>query len=228
MKIMNVHRHWEALEQLHSSLKKEPTVIQRSDYGAKKRRHYAQRLDYLARISSSPGPQMTFLSALAAVAESKNILEMGTCLGLGTAYLVEQNPSAQIVTLEGDPALAALARKHWSWLHLSGIKLVVGPFADTLPSISGPSSRFDFIFMDGHHDGQAMIAYWAMLKPQFAEEAIICIDDIRWSSDMYDFWLKIAEDPQVSISIDAGKFGLIQLVNSPVSQKNKYRWNLSR
>lgn len=201
------------IERLRQRLISDQTVIQRTDFGARGHLNYNQRISNLAKLSLSPRPQMLFLSSLAHINHSRVIVEMGTCLGLGTAYLAQANPHAQVLTLEGDPKLADWAKSHWEDLKISNINLLVGSFYNTLEQALQLLPPVDFIFLDGHHDGTAMQRYWHTIKPYLAPGAIVCVDDIRWSADMFHFWTTLRHDPNVIGSIDGGKIGLCKLRN---------------
>lgn len=199
------------VEKLRQNLISDKMIIRRTDFGAKGLLSYDQHISDLAKFSLSPRPQMLFLSSLAQITLSQTIVEMGTCLGLGTAYLARVNPQAQVLTLEGDPVLAERAKSHWAYLKLNNIKLLVGAFNHTLEQGLKHLPPVNFIFLDGHHDGAAMINYWLTVKPFLANGAVVCADDIRWSADMFHFWTTLKQDPDIEVSIDGGKIGLCKL-----------------
>ena len=62
-----------------------------------------------------------------------NILEIGTSLGITTAYLALAIPDAKIITLEGCPELSRKAREHFDRLGIKNIELIEGRFEETLP-----------------------------------------------------------------------------------------------
>lgn len=197
-----------AIEEVRTELHLDHTIITRTDFGANGKNHYNQSISHLAQLSLSPAAQMAFLAGLIKEEGCTRIVEMGTCLGIGTAYLSQANIDAHVLTLEGDPALAAIAQKNWSRLQLKNIQLNIGAFDDTLSLAMMKFGPVDFIFLDGHHDGKAMHKYWNLITPHLKEGAVICVDDIRWSPSMYSFWTHLISLPQLKVSIDAGKIGL--------------------
>jgi predicted O-methyltransferase YrrM len=68
---------------------------------------------------------------------------------------------------------------------------------------------FDFVLIDGDHRGEALKSYFQTIKPRLSQNAIVMIDDIRWSEDMFKAWKDILHDDTVTCSLDYFKFGLL-------------------
>lgn len=60
------------------------------------------------------------------------VVELGTSLGITTAYLASADSRNRITTFEGSPAIAEVARQVWQRLGLTNIRLVEGNLNDTL------------------------------------------------------------------------------------------------
>ncbi len=131
------------------------------------------------------------LASLAHRKAPKHILELGTHVGFGTAYLAAGAPQAQIQTIEAAPTLAREAQKLWKLL---GIKphLYIGTFAEVLPRLAGP---WDFVYIDGDHRPEALLEYVGLLRPKLSEGGWIVIDDIFWSRSMYKAWRTLQKMP---------------------------------
>jgi predicted O-methyltransferase YrrM len=138
-------------------------------------------------------------------------LEMGTAVGISAAYqaaaLRHSAPRAQLTTLEGAPALAAVARETLASVGLDNVDVRVGRFLDTLPEAleEGP---LGYAFVDGHHDGDATLEYFERLLPH-APEAVLVFDDIRWNERMEAAWRRIAADDRIGLAVDLEKYGLV-------------------
>ena len=65
----------------------------------------------------------------------ENILELGTSVGMGTACLSLGNSQSNITSLEGCPETAGVANNLFKEFGLTNIKVVVGPFEDTLNQV---------------------------------------------------------------------------------------------
>jgi predicted O-methyltransferase YrrM len=102
-----------------------------------------------------------FLAMLAAGCHGGQIAELGTGVGLGTAWMASAMPAdCALVTVEIDPVRAAAAAEV-----LAGdirVQVVTGDWAAVLP----PLAPFDLIFADaGVRDAAQLTALVGMLRP---------------------------------------------------------------
>lgn len=145
----------------------------------------------------------------------ENALELGTCLGVSAAYqagAMQLNGNGRLTTLEGAPALAELSRRHLDSLGLADrADIVLGRFEDTLPIVLAERRPFDFVFIDGHHDEAATLAYFEQIHPHLAPGAIVVFDDIDWSRGMKRAWRALAADSRLPVAVDLGRLGVCQL-----------------
>ena len=119
------------------------------------------------------------------------ILEMGTSLGLTTAYLAASGWDVE--TWEGCQQTSNYARNNWKALGCDGqIKSKVGTFKSLMEESQG---GWDVVFLDGHHDRDATLAYVECLKTQLNPGGAILIDDIGWSKGMKEAWAQLLKDP---------------------------------
>jgi predicted O-methyltransferase YrrM len=119
------------------------------------------------------------------------ILEMGTSLGLTTAYLAASGWDVE--TWEGCQQTANFARKNWKGLGCEDqIKSKVGTFKSLMEESQG---GWDVVFLDGHHDRDATLAYVECLKTKLNPGGAILVDDIGWSKGMKEAWAQLLMDP---------------------------------
>ncbi len=135
------------------------------------------------------------------------ILELGTSLGISTAYLQTGNTQSKVTTVEGDPEIARLAQITFDKLEMKAISLVNERF-DFFLEKEKPI-HFDLLFVDGHHQSTALLRYYEMLKHRFSFNTILVVDDIYWSPDMYEGWKKLMDMPEVTQSVDCFQFGVL-------------------
>ncbi len=142
--------------------------------------------------------------------KSERILELGTSLGIGTAYLAKARTSAEIISLEGCPAIAAEAQRNLESLGLENVELIVGDFANTLPQVLQKSRQsFDLVYLDGNHRYEPTLQYWELLQNHLQESSVVIMDDIHWSIEMERAWEEIKGRTEVTFSIDLFQFGLL-------------------
>ena len=138
-------------------------------------------------------------------------VEMGTALGMSAAFqaaALALNGRGRLVTAEGAPTFADAARQHLDALGLSAVKLVVGRFQDTLDGILREHRPVDYAFVDGHHDGDATVAYFKQFLPHLSDGALLVFDDILYYPSMQRAWRMMAAHPHVRVAVDLGRFGL--------------------
>lgn len=101
------------------------------------------------------------LYLLARIQGARAILEIGTLAGYSTIWLARAlPPDGRLVTLEGDPRRADVARANVARAGLTGVVDVrVGPALDTLPQVAGP---FDLVFIDADKRNNPGYLEWSL------------------------------------------------------------------
>jgi len=162
-------------------------------------------------LGSKPALWALLLFKLIRKIQPETAIELGTCIGISAAYqsaAQQLNGKGQLVSIEGSEAIAELAKKNLESLGLTNVEILSGTFTKILPEIFAKTSTLDYVFIDGHHDEQATIAYFEMLLPFLSPEAILVFDDISWSSGMRKAWEKIRKHFAVSFSVDLKMLGI--------------------
>lgn len=139
--------------------------------------------------------------------ECQRGLELGTSLGIGTAYLA-QSVGEKLWTIEADSVLHARAENFISGVS-DKVECVHGFFQDTLPMVLKEVERVDMAYIDGHHDGDATLGYVEQILPFTHEQSVLILDDIHWSEDMEEAWETLRKDDRFTLSIDIFWCGLL-------------------
>ena len=171
----------------------------------------AETLGDVARNASKSPFWCRVLFGLVRGARPQSGIEMGTAVGISAAYqaaALRLNGGGRFATLEGAPTLAEIARANLGELGLDTVDVVVGRFGDTLPSVLAARRPLEYVFVDGHHDGEATVVYFEQLLPHLAPRAFLVFDDVAWSDGMRRAWERIAHDPRVSMAVDLGAIGV--------------------
>ena len=111
----------------------------------------------------------------------------------------------QVTSIEGSKALYNTTKNNLSGCN--NLTLINGIFKNELPKLN--NHKWDLIFIDGHHDKLATIAYFEALLPNIHNDSLIIFDDIYWSKGMTEAWEYIYNHDQVTVSIDTYYFGLV-------------------
>jgi predicted O-methyltransferase YrrM len=145
---------------------------------------------------------------LAEMARPSCSLELGSNLGLTTAYLASAVSPSKVISIEGDPELANLAAENLQRLDLKNVEIVTANFDDVLPEVLH-NHTIDFFFIDGNHTKDATLRYWNMIAPHLTPRSVVVFDDIHWSEGMEEAWNEIISDSRVRLSLDFYCMGVL-------------------
>jgi predicted O-methyltransferase YrrM len=199
------------IENLKRKLLRDQQKVEVTDLGAGSRSlsGNVRKVGRIVKNSSKPKKYGRLLYRLARHLKPDTILELGTSLGLGSAYLALGNPDAKVITIEGCPNLSAIARENFRKLSLENIKLLNGSFDELLPGVLKQISRLDLAFIDGNHLKEPTIRYFEQCLPRTSCDSILVFDDIHWSDSMESAWEYICNHPSVMLSVDLFYMGLV-------------------
>ncbi|TKK69897.1 class I SAM-dependent methyltransferase [Ilyomonas limi] len=202
---------YETIEAARKELKNDNTVLTIEDFGAGSRIHaHTQRsVKDIASSSLKPKKYSQLLFRMVNYFQPETILELGTSLGITTAYLACGKADAQVITMEGAKAVAAIAQQNFKSWRLKNIQLVTGNFNDTLPGTIAQLASIDFAFVDGNHRLQPTLDYFNQLLPKVHEYSVLIFDDIHWSGEMEEAWNTIKAHEQVRLTIDLFFIGIV-------------------
>ena len=147
------------------------------------------------------------------------ILELGTSLGVTTAYLASADSRNKVVTLEGSEAVLRVAQGVWRALRLENIAWQQGNIDDTLYKCA--REGIDVAYVDANHTFEATTRYVDFLLPRMNEKGVVVIDDIHHSEQMELAWNTLKNDKRVTTSVDLYYVGLLFV--DPHYLKRHYR-----
>ncbi len=154
----------------------------------------------------------------------QHIIELGTCLGITTAYLAKACPDADIVTIEGCPETAKVADSNFRDLGLDNIELQVGNFDVLLPGVIAGLEKLDFVYIDGNHRKDATLNYFNWCLPKVHEGSLLIFDDIYWSAGMKEAWEEVKNHPEVTVTVDLFWIGLVYFKKGQVKEHFKIKF----
>lgn len=137
-----------------------------------------------------------------------HVIELGTSIGISSAYMALAAPQAAVFTLEGAHTLADAARQNHQQLGISNVAVIKGNFKDTLPALLGNTGKVGLVFFDGNHTEQATMQYFEWCIAKADEDSIFVFDDIYWSEGMNAAWQCIKQDQRITLTIDVYQFGI--------------------
>jgi len=199
------------IENLRTKLLKTKEVIEVEDFGAgsKLMTSNFRKISDIVRFSATNKKYGELIYKIIKYFEPKNIIELGTSLGIGTLYMALANKNSIIHTIEGSKNVCEFAQKNIKEFDCKNIIFYNNKFDDILPSILKQMQTVDLIFIDGNHQKEATLKYFEIIVPFCNNETILIFDDISWSKDMQTAWQTIICDDRVVASIDLFFWGIV-------------------
>lgn len=177
--------------------------------GAKTESSNVRKISYIARTSAKSRKWAEVLHKLAAAFQPSVMVELGTSLGISGMYLAAAVPEGKLITLEGCPQIAAMARENFDRAGIRNAEIITGSFDDTLPQVLENLARVDFAYVDGNHTEEATWRYFSWFKHKSGPDTVLIFDDIHWSEGMKNAWHAICQDPAVTVSLDLFHIGVV-------------------
>ena len=202
---------FEDIQKVRLELLKNTSIIDVEDFGAgtKTVPATARKISSIAKTACITKKYGQLLTHIVDHFQNTSILEMGTCLGLGTSYLAMPNSKARVITLEGDKQLTLFADKTLKQLHIKNTEVIMGNFSVTLPIALEKLKTIDLAFIDGNHSYGPTIDYFHQILSHVTNDSILIFDDIHWSEDMEKAWRAICSHPKVTVTIDLYRMGIV-------------------
>jgi predicted O-methyltransferase YrrM len=214
--VLNDRKHYDSydpIENCRKELKRDRRVITVEDFGAGSRTGATNErtIASIAAHALKPKKFGQLLFRIAKYYGCKNILELGTSLGITSSYLASAAGQGKLVTMEGSPAIASVAAENFRKLGLSNTRIETGNFDETLEPMLHSLPVPDLVFIDGNHRHEPTVRYFKQLVPRCNNDTILIFDDVHWSEEMDAAWLEIKNDPRVTLTIDLFFIGLVFL-----------------
>lgn len=219
---------FEAIEQRRQQLLGSAEVLQVHDFGAGSHTGAGRqrRIRDIARAAAKPTRLAQLLFRLVNHFRPRTVLELGTSLGLTTAYLASADSQSRVLTFEGCPNTAAVARETFATLGLRNVELVEGNLDDTLaPTLASLQVPLDFAFFDGNHRYEPTLRYFDLCMAHRTERSVFVLDDIHWSAEMERAWAAIRKHPDVRLTVDLFFIGLVFFRRNQPKQHFRLRFN---
>ncbi len=201
---------YEPIEAVRSNMLVENRSIHLQDFGTGNHPiNFTKKVCEIAKVSLQHKKYAQLLFRLINYLKATTILELGTSLGITTLYLAMTAKKNWVITIEGSSQIAGIAQENFVRLKAENIELMQGPFDQTLPLALEKIEIADFIYFDGNHKRYATLDYFNLCLPYKSNSSVFVFDDIHWSKEMNDAWKEICRHPEVSISIDLFKIGIV-------------------
>ena len=211
---------WSDIEEVRLQLLESDEVVDFVDYGSGKRVlnnniHDVRRVKDIAKgsLAKKKYAQMLFrlINWLGHQLREGNggltVVELGTSLGVTTAYLAGVDKNDKVYTYEGCEAVAKIAKENWKILGMNNIESRIGEIREE--KLYSDIKNVDVAFIDANHTYEATLKYFDVLASKVHEKSVIVVDDIHYTEEMEKAWIEICEDDRVTSTIDLYQMGLV-------------------
>lgn len=212
--VLNNKSHYQpdvSIEALRTALLSDNRTLEIEDLGAGSRTGNGKKrtVRQLAKTAVKPKKYGQLLYRLVKHYQPETIVELGTSLGLTTAYLATANPLSKVVTVEGSGAIYNVAKENFKSLNIQNVEALQGHFDDALPQLLHSMEKVDVGYIDGNHRLEPTLSYFQHFLEKVHNDTILIFDDIHWSLEMEQAWNEIKSHPRVRCSVDIFFLGFI-------------------
>ena len=217
----SINKNCKAIENLRTELCKINEKIQISDFGAGSNINNAKKREIkdIAKNSAKNSKFGKLLYRIVKFYEPKNIIELGTSLGISTLYLASANQKSKVYTFEGCKETMKIAKENFYKMNMKNIDLILGDFKNTLKQNLADIKNIDLAFIDGNHKEKPTICYFEECLKYANNNTIFIFDDIYWSKGMENAWEHIKSNKKVTLTVDLFYLGIV-FVKSELSKEN--------
>lgn len=195
------------IEQIRKNLKRDKRVLNITDYGTRNNRKRTVANIASQSLKSAKYAQLLFRTAH--YFKAKQVLELGTSLGISTSYIASTSSSIHCISMEGCPEIANIAQENFNKLGINNIEIAIGNIDENLDDTLEKFEYLDLIFIDANHKFEAVTKYFEKCIKKTTKNSILIVDDIYWSKGMEKAWCFIKNHPNVNSTIDLFHFGIV-------------------
>lgn len=196
----------EKAEKLRSQLLRDTRELNGIDPGSGS--SAKRQVSIIAKNSMSPVLLSTLYDSIIDYFKAEKVIELGTSFGINTLYLASKKERA-VITLEGSPEIAEIAKLTFEFSGAKNIKLIEGNIDQTLKEYLLSLRKVDLVLMDANHRFEPTMRYFSLLIPKLRESTVIIVDDIHYSQEMEKAWNALKNHKLVYGSADLFRCGIL-------------------
>jgi predicted O-methyltransferase YrrM len=169
-----------------------------------------ERQNHLLKKTSLMSPRLVQLVyRLLSDLKPGNIIELGACLGITTAYLAKAAPEAIVFSIERYSETLTITKESLQKLNIYNVELLSGNAEELLPELISGIPELDVILIDGEHSKFSLLNFFNYCLPKMSKSSMMVFMNIYRSSEMKSAWEEIKSNPEVSVTIDLFWIGLV-------------------
>ncbi len=196
------------LKNYRKSILNDQKTIKITDFGAGSRvfKNDERKISDLGKNAGANLKRMHLLYRVTTYFHSKNVLELGTSVGLATAAF-SLAEARKVTSVEGCTEIAKVAAQKLDSLKFSHLHLKNDRFSSFLAD--NLANSYDLVYFDGNHSKSATLSYFELLLGTAHNDFVFIFDDIYWSAEMTETWESIKQHPKVRVTVDCFWLGFV-------------------
>ncbi len=184
-----------------------------------------RKISSIAKASSITKKYGEVLYRLSSWYAPGTMMELGTGIGISTAYLSSGSPEANFYTVEGSNEKIEFAKSQLKESGFDHINFTHSTFEDCFSDLLLKMKSHCLIFIDGDHRYEPTVnTVRQILENDILEEVVIVLDDIHWSNEMERAWNELCKDARIDISVNLFFMGF--LIRRPGIEKQHFNITL--
>jgi len=201
---------WKSFLKIRKSIAKDHRKIEVSDFNlaSSNSKNNPSAISEIGKTEGISNKKAKLLIKIVRYLKPKDILEIGTSVGLGTVAIKLANTNSSITTAEGCHEKIKIAEALFVKNKLNAIQMVHGDFSETLSSIV-QNKQFDFIYFDGKPTREATLTYFEISLQTIHNDSFFIFNSISLNTEMQAAWSQIKKHPKVSVTIDLYYLGIV-------------------
>lgn len=181
---------------------------ERSDYAEIEKLHQKLLQDQSAVMPSKRSKIHRLIYRLVEEFTPRNILEIGTNVGISTLYLAKAAPSARIITIqtysETDNSV-----QNFKSLQTNNVEYLVQNEDHTVAGIISKVKNLDIVFVAAERRMESPLDYFYICLPKISSKSIMIFETIYLSKATKEAWEEIKAHPSVTVTVDLFWIGMV-------------------
>ena len=166
-----------------------------------------QKISTIVKCEGSSYKKQKQLYRITNYFKPKNVLELGTSVGLGSAAMAIASNNSIIKTVEVNKNISDIAKKVFKSYQLKNIQIDTSSFKDFFKKSN--YENLDLVYLDGTCDKESTIENFNSLLKHSHNESVFIINNIYWSKEMTEAWNIIKKQKEITVSIDTYYLGFL-------------------
>ena len=166
-----------------------------------------QKISTIVKSEGSSYKKQKQLYRITNYFKPKNVLELGTSVGLGSAAMAIASNNSIIKTVEVNKNISDIAKKVFKSYQLKNIQIDTSSFKDFFKKSN--YENLDLVYLDGTCDKESTIENFNSLLKYSHNESVFIINNIYWIKEMTEAWNIIKKQKEITVSIDTFYWGFL-------------------